>query len=58
MKLSVVAVCAVVVMGTEAMAQQRQNCTGPQLGTWKLQSLTREDLATGQRTDLPGEFDG
>ena len=35
-------------------AQQRQTCTGPQLGTWKLQSLTREDLATGQKTDLFG----
>ena len=36
------------------MGQQRQNCTGPQLGTWKLQSFTREDLATGQKTDLFG----
>ena len=54
MKLSVAAVCAVFVLGNEAMAQQRQNCTGPQLGTWKLQSLTREDLATGQKTDLFG----
>ena len=55
MKLFVAAVCAVfVVGGTDALAQQRQNCTGPQLGTWKLQSLTREDLATGQKTDLFG----
>jgi hypothetical protein len=36
------------------MAQERQNCTGPQLGTWKLQSFTTEDLATGQKTDLFG----
>jgi hypothetical protein len=36
------------------MAQERQNCTGPQLGTWKLQSFTTEDPATGQKTDLFG----
>jgi hypothetical protein len=36
------------------MAQERQNCTGPHLGTWKLQSFTTEDLATGQKTDLFG----
>jgi hypothetical protein len=36
------------------MAQERQNCTGPQLGTWKLQSFTTEDLATGQKTNLFG----
>jgi len=38
----------------EAIAQQRQNCIGPQLGTWKLESFTTEDLATGQKTDLFG----
>jgi hypothetical protein len=38
----------------EAIGQERQNCTGPQLGTWKLQSRTTEDLATGQKTDLFG----
>jgi Lipocalin-like domain len=32
----------------------QQNCTGPQLGTWKLQSFTTEDLATRQKTDLFG----
>jgi hypothetical protein len=36
------------------MGQERQNCTGPQLGTWKLRSFTTEDLATGQKTDLFG----
>ena len=36
------------------MGQERQNCTGPQLGTWKLQSYTTEDLATGQKSDLFG----
>lgn len=36
------------------MAQERQNCSGPHLGTWKLQSFTTEDLSTGQKTDLFG----
>ncbi|CAE6723141.1 lipocalin-like domain-containing protein [Paraburkholderia domus] len=36
------------------MEQERQNWTGPHLGTWKLQSFTTEDLATGQKTDLFG----
>ncbi|MGF6792688.1 lipocalin-like domain-containing protein [Paraburkholderia sp. 35.1] len=36
------------------MAHERQTCTGAQLGTWKLQSFTTEDLATGQKTDLFG----
>ncbi|MFM0209616.1 lipocalin-like domain-containing protein [Paraburkholderia sediminicola] len=34
--------------------QPRQSRTGPQLGTWKLQSFTDEDVATGQKTDLFG----
>ncbi len=38
----------------EAIGQQHQNCTGRQLGTWKLQSFTTEDLATGQKSDLFG----
>jgi Lipocalin-like domain len=36
------------------MTQERQNCTGPHLGTWKLQSFTTEDLDTGEKTDLFG----
>ena len=55
MKRSVAAVCCVLfVVGSEAIAQQGRSCTGPQLGTWKLQSFTREDLATGKKTDLFG----
>jgi Lipocalin-like domain len=38
----------------KVIAQERQNCSGPQLGTWKLQSFTTEDLASGQKTDLFG----
>jgi hypothetical protein len=52
MRLAVFAACCVfAVVGTEAGAQQRRNCTGPQLGTWKLQSVTLEDVATGQTTN-------
>jgi hypothetical protein len=55
MKRFVVATCGVfLVLGTNAIAQQPKNCAGPHLGTWKLQSYTREDLATGQKTDLFG----
>jgi len=31
-----------------------QSCTGPQLGTWMLQSSTTKDMATGQKTDMFG----
>jgi hypothetical protein len=55
MKRPAVVVCCVLCLGSlEAMGQERQNCTGPQLGTWKLRSFTTEDLATGQKTDLFG----
>jgi hypothetical protein len=37
-----------------SVAQQRQSCAGPQLGTWRLQSYTTEDLETGQKADLLG----
>lgn len=33
---------------------QPRSCAGPQLGTWKLQSFTTEDLATGKKTDMFG----
>ena len=48
MKLFVLAACGVsVLVGTDAVAQQRQSCTGPEIGTWKLQSYTITDVATG-----------
>jgi hypothetical protein len=34
-----------------ALAQQHQACSGPQLGTWKLQSLTIEYQDTGQKVE-------
>jgi hypothetical protein len=41
-------------MKLAADEQQRQSCTSPLLGTWKLQSFTDEDVATGEKTDLFG----
>ena len=41
-------------MKLPAAGQQRPSCTGPQLGTWKLQSFTTEDMVTGQKTDMFG----
>lgn len=40
--------------GIQAITQERQNCTGPQLGTWALQSYTSKDLITGAKTELLG----
>jgi hypothetical protein len=55
MKRSVVLACCVLfLVSLQAFAQQRQTCIGPQLGTWKLQSYTTEDLASGQKTTLLG----
>jgi hypothetical protein len=44
--------CAVFLGSIDAVGQQRQTRTGPQLGTWKLQSYVSEDLTTGKKTDL------
>jgi hypothetical protein len=41
-------------MSLPPLEPQRPSRTGPQLGTWKLQSCIDEDLATGQKTDLLG----
>jgi hypothetical protein len=48
-------VCVLLFLGSmQAIAQQHQRCTGPQLGTWKLESYTTEDIATGQKSTLLG----
>ena len=39
-------------LGT-ALAQQTK-CSGPQIGTWKLMTYSREEIATGAKTDLLG----
>lgn len=50
-----VAVCCSLLLGSmQAIAQQRQKCTGPQLGTWKLESYATEDIATSQKSTLLG----
>jgi Lipocalin-like domain len=46
--------CALLLGCQVSIAQKRASCTGPQLGTWRLQSYTTEDLETGQKTDLFG----
>ena len=54
-RLFVLAACGVfLIVSTEVTAQQRKSCTGPQLGTWKLQSYTIEDLATHETTHIFG----
>jgi hypothetical protein len=45
------ALAATLIFATPAVAQ---HCSGPQIGTWKLQSYVSQDLATGQKTDLLG----
>src|ERR1700734_4434362 len=50
-----IAVCCALLLGSVgACGQQRKICSGPQLGTWKLQSYTTEDIATGRKTNLLG----
>ncbi|MGF7129536.1 hypothetical protein P3T40_001003 [Paraburkholderia sp. EB58] len=41
-------------MTLPSVEQQPQSRAGPLLGTWKLQSFTDEDVATGQKADLFG----
>ena len=41
--------------GAPAFAEPHPPCTGPQLGTWKLQSETTEDLETHEKTSLLGD---
>ncbi|WP_408365354.1 lipocalin-like domain-containing protein [Paraburkholderia sediminicola] len=46
--------CALCFSSMQAIGQERQKCTGPQPGTWALQSFTTEDLSTGDKTELFG----
>lgn len=52
MRFAFIACLAFLVFGS-AEAQQ-EKCSGPQLGTWKLISYSREEIATGKKTDLLG----
>jgi hypothetical protein len=46
--------CSLLLWSTDSIAGEMQRCEGPQLGTWKLQSFTTEDLETGQKTEQFG----
>ena len=46
--------CVLFLGGMAATAQAREPCTGPQLGTWKLESYVTEEIATGQKSTLLG----
>ena len=56
MKTASIAVGSILLLlwSAASSAQQHQKCTGPQLGTWRLQSYTTEDLETGGKIDLFG----
>src|SRR5579872_1238839 len=43
---------AALMFATSAVGQQ--HCSGPQIGTWKLQSFVSLDVATGQKSELFG----
>jgi hypothetical protein len=49
---SILAVLGLALWSGPAVAQQ--HCSGPQLGTWKLQSDVTQDLKTGQRSERLG----
>jgi hypothetical protein len=53
-RVSVAISCALLVGSSASNAQQHEKCAGLQVGTWRLQSYTTEDLATRQKTDLLG----
>jgi hypothetical protein len=53
-RIQVVIGSLLLLAGMHAIGQQHAKCTGPQLGTWKLESYTTEDVATGQKSSLLG----
>ena len=48
----------VLLLASMAATGQQAVCTGPQLGTWKLQSVVTEDLETHQQTAMFGSHPG
>jgi hypothetical protein len=46
--------CGVFFLGGMTATEAREQCSGPQLGTWKLQSYVTEEIATGQKSTLLG----
>jgi hypothetical protein len=53
-RTSVAIVCVALLVNTASIAQEHGMCFGPQVGTWRLQSYTTQDLTTGQKSDLLG----
>jgi hypothetical protein len=56
-RFAIPAGCVLLLASLQASAQH-PTCSGPQLGTWKLESYTTEDLATGQKATLLGAHPG
>ena len=53
-RISIASGAALLFLSGTSLAQQHQACTGPQLGTWKLQSFTTEYLETGETAEAYG----
>src|SRR5437764_15185320 len=53
-RISIASGAALLFLSGTSLAQQHQACTGPQLGTWKLQSFKTEYLETGQTAEPYG----
>ena len=51
-RLTIVAICVMALVGTARVALAGDN---PLLGTWKLKSFVRQDVATGERRPALGE---
>src|SRR5437762_11728121 len=53
-RISIASGAALLFLSGTSLAQQHQACTGPLLGTWKLQSFKTEYQDTGQRVEPYG----
>jgi hypothetical protein len=53
-RASIAAVCLSLLLSMSSFGQQAHSCTGPQLGTWKLQSVTTRYLDTGVTSESYG----
>jgi hypothetical protein len=51
-RLAIIAICVMALVGTASAAFAADN---PLLGTWKLTSFVRQDVATGERRPALGE---
>jgi hypothetical protein len=53
-RISIASGAALLLLSGTSLAQQHLACTGPQLGTWKLQSFKTEYQDTGQKVEPYG----